>query len=134
MAITRDNVLHVAKLARLELNEAEIDRMQRDLNGIIDYVNQLSELDTTDVPATTQVAVVAAPFRADAPISDAYRRAILGWLTGDGTGQGVEWHSRFRLVESTLPLFESKTMAIMNEQLLTNRLRAQGWDDVQGAS
>jgi aspartyl-tRNA(Asn)/glutamyl-tRNA(Gln) amidotransferase subunit C len=65
MAITRDNVLHVAKLARLELNEAEIDRMQRDLNGIIDYVNQLSELDTTDVPATTQVAVVAAPFRAD---------------------------------------------------------------------
>jgi aspartyl-tRNA(Asn)/glutamyl-tRNA(Gln) amidotransferase subunit C len=67
MAITRDNVLHVAKLARLELTETEIDRMQRDLDGILEYVNQLSELDTTDVPATTQVAVVAAPFRIDEP-------------------------------------------------------------------
>jgi aspartyl-tRNA(Asn)/glutamyl-tRNA(Gln) amidotransferase subunit C len=68
MAITRDNVLHVAKLARLELSETEIDKMQRDLDGILEYVNQLSELDTTNVPPTTQVAVVAAPFRADAPI------------------------------------------------------------------
>ena len=67
MAITRDNVLHVAKLARLELTEAEIDRMQRDLSGILEYVNQLSELDTKDVPATAHVAVVAAPFRSDQP-------------------------------------------------------------------
>ena len=65
MAITRDNVLHVAKLARLELTEAEIDRMQTDLSGILDYVNQLSELDTSQVPATTTVAVTAAPFRGD---------------------------------------------------------------------
>jgi aspartyl-tRNA(Asn)/glutamyl-tRNA(Gln) amidotransferase subunit C len=68
MAITRDNVLHVARLARLELSELEVDRMQRDLNGILEYVNQLSELDTTNVPATTQVAVVAAPFRLDQPV------------------------------------------------------------------
>ena len=67
MAITRDNVLHVAKLARLELSEAEIDKMQRDLDGILEYVNQLSELDTTNVEATTQVAVVGAPFRRDEP-------------------------------------------------------------------
>jgi len=67
MAITRENVLHVAKLARLELSETEIDRMQRDLDGILEYVNQLSELDTSNVEATTQVAVVAAPFRADEP-------------------------------------------------------------------
>lgn len=68
MAITRENVLHVAKLARLELTEAEIDRMQSDLSGILDYVNQLSELDTKDVPATATVAVVAAPFRSDTPV------------------------------------------------------------------
>ena len=67
MAITRENVLHVAKLARLELSEAEIDRMQRDLDGILEYVNQLSELDTSSVPATAQVAVAAAPFRGDQP-------------------------------------------------------------------
>jgi hypothetical protein len=67
-----------------------------------------------------------APFRDDAPISQGYRRNILGWLTGEGTGQGVEWHSRFRLDATTLARFESKTMAILNEQMLTNRLRAQG--------
>jgi len=67
MAITRENVLHVAKLARLELTETEIDKMQRDLDGILEYVNQLSELDTKDVAATTQVAVVSAPFRGDEP-------------------------------------------------------------------
>jgi hypothetical protein len=66
------------------------------------------------------------PFRADAPISESYRRNILGWLTGEGTGQGTEWHSRFELSEESLTLFEDKTMAILNEQMLTNRLRAQG--------
>lgn len=68
----------------------------------------------------------AAPFRADAPVSAGYRRNILGWLTGEGTGQGTAWHSRFDLNEETLPFFESKTLAIFNEQMLSNRLRAQG--------
>ncbi|KQW62187.1 hypothetical protein [Variovorax sp. Root411] len=66
------------------------------------------------------------PFQENAPISSEYRRNILGWLTGDGTEQGVEWHSRFKLDIDTLPFFESKTLAIFNEQMLSNRLRAQG--------
>lgn len=66
MAITRETVLHVAKLARLELDDREIDRMQKDLDNILEYVNSLSELDTDDVAETTQVAVIGAPFRADA--------------------------------------------------------------------
>jgi aspartyl-tRNA(Asn)/glutamyl-tRNA(Gln) amidotransferase subunit C len=78
MAITRENVLHVAKLARLELSEVEIDRMQRDLDGILDYMNQLSELDTTNVEATTQVAVVAAPFRSDEPRPSLSHELALG--------------------------------------------------------
>ena len=68
----------------------------------------------------------AAPFRPDAPISEGYRQKILGWLTGQGTGQGTKWHSRFDLSAETLPFFEAKTMAILNEQLLTSRLRGQG--------
>jgi hypothetical protein len=67
-----------------------------------------------------------APFRADAPLSTQYRDYILGWLTGPGTGQGVEWHSRFELTQATLSLFEAKAMAILNEQVLSSRLRAQG--------
>ena len=67
MAITRETVLHIAKLARLELSGPEIDRMQHDLGNILDYVKLLSELDTTDVPETAQVAVESAPFRPDDP-------------------------------------------------------------------
>src|SRR3954462_10596455 len=65
MAITRETVLHVAKLARLELGDSEIDRMQKDLGNILEYVTSLAELDTESVEETTQVAVLAAPFRPD---------------------------------------------------------------------
>ena len=68
----------------------------------------------------------AAPFCGDAPLSAAYQRNILGWLTGEGTGQGTEWHSRFALSEQTLRFFEDKTLAVLNEGMLTSRLRAQG--------
>ena len=70
------------------------------------------------------------PFRDDAPISNGYRRNILGWLTGEGTGQGTTWHSRFSLGAATLGWFEDKTLAIVNEQMLTNRLRALGCEIV----
>jgi hypothetical protein len=68
----------------------------------------------------------AAPFLPGAPLSAGYRENILGWLTGEGTGQGTEWHSRFVLSEQTLRFFEDKTVAILNEHMLTSRLRSQG--------
>jgi hypothetical protein len=68
-----------------------------------------------------------APFSDRAPISPGYRKLILSWLTSEeGTGQGVAWHSRFRLDAKTLKLFEDKTVAILNEHMLSIRLRAQG--------
>jgi len=66
------------------------------------------------------------PFLPDAPISENYQGYLLGWLTGDGTGQGVEWHSRFTLSGDTLPHFQNKVVAILNEHLFSIRLRAQG--------
>ncbi len=66
MAITRETVLHVAKLARLELGEEEVERMKRDLGGILDYIALLSELDTEGVPETAHVAAQGMPFRSDA--------------------------------------------------------------------
>jgi hypothetical protein len=67
-----------------------------------------------------------APFRANAPLSANYQKYIIDWLTGSGTGQGVEWHSRFGLTLETLPFFEAKAAAILNEHMLSLRLRAQG--------
>ena len=49
MAITREEVLHVARLARLSLPEAEADRLREQLSVILDYVRQLDLLDTRDV-------------------------------------------------------------------------------------
>jgi hypothetical protein len=66
------------------------------------------------------------PFRQDAPISENYRQYIIDWLTGPGTGQGVIWHSRFTINKETLPYFEAKVIAMLNEQMLSIRFRRQG--------
>ena len=62
MSVTRADVLHVATLARLDFTEDALARMQAQLNAILDYVDTLQELDTTDVEPT------AHPFPADAPM------------------------------------------------------------------
>src|SRR5579859_4276122 len=72
MKVTPQDVLYVAGLANLELTGEEQARMQKDLNAILDYIDQLSELDTSDVEPMAQVMEAAAdgndPLRADEPI------------------------------------------------------------------
>jgi aspartyl-tRNA(Asn)/glutamyl-tRNA(Gln) amidotransferase subunit C len=53
MAIERDDVLHVARLARLALTEEELDRLGRELNAILEAVGKVSELDLDDVEPTS---------------------------------------------------------------------------------
>src|SRR6187402_1257842 len=65
MTMTRDAVLAVAKLARLELSDAAAEALTKDLDKILGYVAKLDELDTSDVPPTAQVSVVAAKLRPD---------------------------------------------------------------------
>ena len=52
MAITRDDVLHVARLARLELSDQEVERMCDQLSAILDAVGKVSELDLSGVEPT----------------------------------------------------------------------------------
>lgn len=66
------------------------------------------------------------PFLADGDVNSRYAYYLNAWLTGEGTGQGVKWHSRFDLDAASLPFFEAKAKAILNEMSLSNRLRAQG--------
>jgi aspartyl-tRNA(Asn)/glutamyl-tRNA(Gln) amidotransferase subunit C len=54
--ITRDEVLHVATLARLALSEEEIEPMARELSAVLDHVALIGELDLEDVPPTFHVA------------------------------------------------------------------------------
>jgi len=65
MAINRETVLHVARLARLELRDDEATRMEQDLGNILEYVATLTELDTSNVAETAHLAVEAAPLRPD---------------------------------------------------------------------
>jgi aspartyl-tRNA(Asn)/glutamyl-tRNA(Gln) amidotransferase subunit C len=52
MAITRDEVLHVAVLARLELSDEEVERFQEQLSAILEAVGKVAELDLSDVEPT----------------------------------------------------------------------------------
>jgi aspartyl-tRNA(Asn)/glutamyl-tRNA(Gln) amidotransferase subunit C len=52
MAITRDEVLHVAALARLELSDEEVERFQEQLSAILEAVGKVAELDLSDVEPT----------------------------------------------------------------------------------
>ncbi len=65
--ITRETVVHVARLARLALDDDEIDRMTNELGDILRYVELLRELDTTHIEPTAQVGLVALPLREDVP-------------------------------------------------------------------
>lgn len=63
--ITRDQVRHVAALARLEFSPEEEERLELDLSAILSYVEKLNELDTASVEPTAQVGEAGTPFRDD---------------------------------------------------------------------
>ena len=65
--IDREQVLHVARLARLELSEEEIERMAGELSGILEHVDRISELDLDQVEPTTHVVELENVLRADEP-------------------------------------------------------------------
>jgi aspartyl-tRNA(Asn)/glutamyl-tRNA(Gln) amidotransferase subunit C len=65
MRITREEVEHVARLARLEITEAEKDAFSRQLSGILDYMEQLKSVDTGEVEPTATVVGQTNVFRED---------------------------------------------------------------------
>ena len=67
MAITRDEVLHVARLARLELSDDEVTRFQEQLSAILEAVSKVSELDLYDVPPTSHPLEIANAWAEDVP-------------------------------------------------------------------
>ncbi len=66
MAITREETLHVARLARLAMTGAEADQFREQLGNLLDYMKQLDLLDTSDVVPTSHAVEMGTPFRDDA--------------------------------------------------------------------
>ncbi len=65
--IEREQVLHVAKLARLRLDEDEVKRLEGELSGILDHVDRLSEIDIEGIEPTTHVVPLENVLREDSP-------------------------------------------------------------------
>ena len=63
--ISREEVKHIARLARLSLGEAELDAMARDLDQILDYVTALQGLDTDGIEPTAHAIPLTTPLRPD---------------------------------------------------------------------
>jgi aspartyl-tRNA(Asn)/glutamyl-tRNA(Gln) amidotransferase subunit C len=65
--ISSDEVLHVARLARLALSAEEIAPMARELSAVLDHIARIGELDLDDVPPTSHVVEISGALRADEP-------------------------------------------------------------------
>ena len=67
MSIERDDVVHVARLARLALREDEVERLTRELGAILDAVGKVAELDLAGVPPTSHPLDVVNVWAEDEP-------------------------------------------------------------------
>ena len=65
MTISREEVRHVARLARLDLADEVLDTMAEQLGGILDYMNTLNRIDTEGVAPTAHAVSLQTPLRAD---------------------------------------------------------------------
>jgi len=75
--IEREQVLHVARLARLRLSDAEVEKMAGELSGILEHVDRIGELELDDVPLTAHVVALENVLRPDEPRPSWPRDAVL---------------------------------------------------------
>jgi aspartyl-tRNA(Asn)/glutamyl-tRNA(Gln) amidotransferase subunit C len=78
MALDKEAVAHIAALARIRLDEAELEPLAAELSGILGWFEQLAEVDTSDVMPMTSVAAMQLPMRDDQITDGNCRDAILG--------------------------------------------------------
>ena len=72
MKISKDDVVKVAELARLEVTESETETFTDQLGNILEYIEKLNELDTDNVEPTSHVLEISTPLRED---------KVVNWLT-----------------------------------------------------
>ena len=75
--IEREEVRHVARLARLQLSDEEVDRMAVELAGVLEHIATIAQLDLEDVEPTSHVVAVENALRADEPRPSLPRERVL---------------------------------------------------------
>jgi aspartyl-tRNA(Asn)/glutamyl-tRNA(Gln) amidotransferase subunit C len=84
--IEREQVLHVARLARLELTEPEVERMASELSVILEHVERIGELDLEGIEPTSHVVALENVLRADEPRPSWPREQVLEPAPDAGDG------------------------------------------------
>ena len=85
--LSRDQVLHVARLARLSLSEDELDRHAGELSKVVDWIDKITELgDLEDVQPTSHVVALTNQLRADEPHDSLPAEAALDQAPDPGDG------------------------------------------------
>ena len=85
--IDRAQVLHVARLARLELSDEEVDRMATELSAVLGHIEKISELDLDGVAPTSHVVEIDNALRPDEPRpSLSHDEALAAAPDSDGVG------------------------------------------------
>jgi aspartyl-tRNA(Asn)/glutamyl-tRNA(Gln) amidotransferase subunit C len=85
--IERDEVLHVARLARLALSDEELEPMARELSAVLDHIAKIGELALDDVAPTSHVVELTGALRPDEPRPCLPRELVLGQapaVSGEG--------------------------------------------------
>ena len=77
MKITKEEILHVANLARLKIDEASIGRFAEQIGTILDYVDQLGQLDTSGIKPMSHALALTNAFREDTQIDHLERETLL---------------------------------------------------------
>lgn len=78
MKNTREDILHLAKLSNLTLDDQEVEGLRQDLDNIVEYISQLDELDTENIEPTYQVFEMENVWREDEILpQDANREELI---------------------------------------------------------
>lgn len=77
MSVDKETVAKIANLARIEVSEDELESTMGELNNILDWIEQLSEVNTDGVEAMTSVIAVPLPRREDKVTDGNYRDQVL---------------------------------------------------------
>ncbi len=75
--LTKEEVIKIATLARIELTEVEVEKFQKDLSTVLDYVAELNQINIENVEEVSQVTGLVSVQRRDEPVPTTHREAIL---------------------------------------------------------
>jgi aspartyl-tRNA(Asn)/glutamyl-tRNA(Gln) amidotransferase subunit C len=74
--VTKDDVLKIAKLARLQIHESELEKFTGQMNQILEFVNRLNQLDTTGIVPTSHAIEITNAFREDEVVENNLREKV----------------------------------------------------------